>query len=763
MKQNGADVYGSDRILPRRYDLLRTDKCSTNREMLQLDRTRIDGSEDAEYLYELYDNEDFSLPPSDGHCSDCLTDPPESQMSEDGFPSYEESTAYVACASDSEEQPVVLHECLAVTALNPASNKSCRAVVMFGSGSSSSHVSTKLAHLLNLPHGETRVQNVSIFGSKTLMALDGFRTFLVLCSEHGRCLQVNVTVTDCIVSSVRTAFIRDADLPALRRNDCLPTPTREVPDLLIGQDLIHLFNRQLEPTLPTGFYIVQTSMGPTIAGAPRSATPILKATTTSCSPTAVSAAGDADIAVDYSRCPPLPSPSMHEPSIGRIHLLPQDLLAYLPAYSAGGAADSFLDLLVYLPAYSAGNTVDCVNIECLEPSTTTSFFSRQSSSLTLESGFSPRSSQKQLLANPQDAQLLLLLTYSTTNVDVEEVSVAYLATETPRPIQEPRSSAKAHLHCSMPPPPTRTNLICTSLDDARIPRQRKTRLKLCLLERPRQLLGIYTATEPVIAVGLLLTSDAMSASLSRAMRLRQLELMPLPPRTLDNAQQRIPWTDDSCDAVFVFDRHCTTAVATEILVRELKLPADSTPTYDFPAVTGAYEADLLTEDALKLSENHLATGPLPELVRTVLVDEKLLAAVRRNKKPPDVVPVQPHLLIGMDLMTHVQYRNGSCTQGSLHSVSTRPGATIEGSLQTDSDSPTKAPTPTPSDSTSNTAPQADDVRNPVLPGRQATPSDSGPSLSRLHLWLQDVTADPSAYSAGGTTADVQENHADLPA
>ncbi|KAH7698449.1 hypothetical protein AAVH_34457 [Aphelenchoides avenae] len=60
MKQNGADAYGRDRRLPGRDSLLRTDICLTNRETLQLDRGNIDGSKDAEYQYEVHDNEDFS-------------------------------------------------------------------------------------------------------------------------------------------------------------------------------------------------------------------------------------------------------------------------------------------------------------------------------------------------------------------------------------------------------------------------------------------------------------------------------------------------------------------------------------------------------------------------------------------------------------------------------------------------------------------------------------------------------------------------------
>ncbi|KAH7718213.1 Zinc knuckle family protein [Aphelenchoides avenae] len=46
IKQHGAEAYGSDRLLPGRYNHLQTDTCSTNREMLQFDRALSDGSDE---------------------------------------------------------------------------------------------------------------------------------------------------------------------------------------------------------------------------------------------------------------------------------------------------------------------------------------------------------------------------------------------------------------------------------------------------------------------------------------------------------------------------------------------------------------------------------------------------------------------------------------------------------------------------------------------------------------------------------------------
>lgn len=83
----------------------------------------------------------------------------------------------------------------------------------------------------------------------------------------------------------------------------------------------------------------------------------------------------------------------------------------------------------------------------------------------------------------------------------------------------------------------------------------------------------------------------------------------------------------------------------------MKLPAASTPTHDLESFTGYYTSiDLLPQGGPKLSLDNLATGPLPPLVRTVLVDEKLLAALRRLLTPLNVISAQPHLLIGADVM-----------------------------------------------------------------------------------------------------------------
>ncbi|KAH7678418.1 hypothetical protein AAVH_41683, partial [Aphelenchoides avenae] len=511
MKQNGADAYGSDRLLPGRYDLLRTDKCSNQREMLQLGRTHIDGPAGAEYQYELYDNEDASHPPSEGLRTDAALKPSSDAPDETRFPPYEESTAYVACASDSDEQPAVLHECLAVAAMNPFSMKSRRAVIMFDSGSTYSQVSSKLAQFLDLPRQETRLQHLSIFGSETPLAFHGFRTFLVL--PHR------------LFGPNSAGARRRSPRPA--KGDCVPTPTREMPDLLIGQDLVHLFDRQLDPTLPCGFYVVRTSLGPTVGGASLNVTPPPKAPSSS-PPTALPAAEDTDIADYLPRLSPSSPPSKIEPPNSRLHLRLPEFSAYRLAHTADGTAESPPDSLAYCLAHTADNTATCDTNECLDSSTSTSFASCQPSQLARVLAALPPPSQKQPSTNPLDAKPLLLRTPSTTDVEVEEIPLANNTAGHPRPIQQPLSSMEAELRCSSPPMLSYGNLIRASLNDAGSDLTRKTRLRCSLPTRAGQTLGIYAAREPV-AVTSLLPPRLTCLLLIRAEQEHQLVLMSFLP------------------------------------------------------------------------------------------------------------------------------------------------------------------------------------------------------------------------------------------
>ncbi|KAH7701863.1 hypothetical protein AAVH_31000 [Aphelenchoides avenae] len=78
----------------------------------------------------------------------------------------------------------------------------------------------------------------------------------------------------------------------------------------------------------------------------------------------------------------------------------------------------------------------------------------------------PQSAQKQSTIKALDTQPLLLPTASSTNVDVEVVSVAYFAARVPRAIQDTLSSKEAELRRSPPLPPINMEFTFLSLPRA---------------------------------------------------------------------------------------------------------------------------------------------------------------------------------------------------------------------------------------------------------------------------------------------------------
>ncbi|KAH7713897.1 Zinc knuckle family protein [Aphelenchoides avenae] len=174
-----------------------------------------------------------------------------------------------------------LFECLKVTAANPVTGVSRHVIVFFDSGSSRSFATSTLARDLDLPRHAVHRLQVTTFGAKLPTNIEGFSTSIVLSSNQRHLPSLEFITRDCIVPSVRTALVEQPDLPALRRNERTLTPITTTPDILIGQDLVSYFQRHQGLALPSGFYVVQTILGPTVGGCGTVATTNNAAATTS--------------------------------------------------------------------------------------------------------------------------------------------------------------------------------------------------------------------------------------------------------------------------------------------------------------------------------------------------------------------------------------------------------------------------------------------------------------------------------------------------
>ncbi|KAH7720775.1 Zinc knuckle family protein [Aphelenchoides avenae] len=263
MKPKTTDACGDSRLLPARRGLKPTDRCSNNDESTQFDQQAeadgTDNSDAAADRHELRDEEDTSSE-SSGDYSDYSSSTSENPPDSTPLP-----TDAIYCASSTTE-PTTLLECIKATAENPTKDVSREVLIFFDSGSNRSFVTTELARDLSLPRDPPCSLRVSTFGNELPATIEGFSTSIVLRSKHRRLQPLAIIAGDCIVPSVRTALIDPTDLNKLRRSELSPSPIQVTPDILIGQDLVSHFKRRHGPTLPSGFYVVHSILGPMLGG-----------------------------------------------------------------------------------------------------------------------------------------------------------------------------------------------------------------------------------------------------------------------------------------------------------------------------------------------------------------------------------------------------------------------------------------------------------------------------------------------------------------
>ncbi|KAH7712180.1 hypothetical protein AAVH_20486 [Aphelenchoides avenae] len=217
--------------------------------------------------------EKASLPPSTGHCSDADTQPSSDELDDDD-PRFapndnilQDYSGYAVSSTSPADKTAVLLKCLQTTAVNISQGYSRSVIVFFDSGSTCTYISVKLARELQLPCLEKRSLRVHTFGTEATTTIAGFATTALLRSPQGHTVAFAATASDRMVPPVTTALISEDDVAMLKKNRCSLISSREAPDLLIGQDLMELFDRQLGPKLPNKFRVVRFILGPMTGGA----------------------------------------------------------------------------------------------------------------------------------------------------------------------------------------------------------------------------------------------------------------------------------------------------------------------------------------------------------------------------------------------------------------------------------------------------------------------------------------------------------------
>ena len=151
--------------------------------------------------------------------------------------------------------------------MNVYNGRSSPAVVFFDSGSNYSYIKMRLAQELQLPCLERRYIRVNTFGTDATTSISGFDTTVLLRSPHGATVALTITASARVVPAITTAIIEPDEVTMLEKNECSLVSSRETPDLLIGQDLDYLFDRDFKPRLPNGFRLVKSCLGWMVGGA----------------------------------------------------------------------------------------------------------------------------------------------------------------------------------------------------------------------------------------------------------------------------------------------------------------------------------------------------------------------------------------------------------------------------------------------------------------------------------------------------------------
>ena len=153
-----------------------------------------------------------------------------------------------------------------VTVFNPITQKRKRVCAFFDCGSTGTFISTELARALKLPNLGSESLRLDTFAQDKPVRLDTFRTTLGFDQTDGSCLVLDLKASHRLVPPLEAIFIEPSDEALLKQNHCNLVPYAVVPDILIGKDKEHLFCKEYDPPLPSGFTLLHTTTGTILSG-----------------------------------------------------------------------------------------------------------------------------------------------------------------------------------------------------------------------------------------------------------------------------------------------------------------------------------------------------------------------------------------------------------------------------------------------------------------------------------------------------------------
>ncbi|KAH7700062.1 Zinc knuckle family protein [Aphelenchoides avenae] len=174
-----------------------------------------------------------------------------------------------ACSPPPSREQAVILEGTRTTAWNPAGGHVREVTLVFRSASTTTCISPQLAEDMKLERRNTRPFKANTFGSSTPTAFEASTVTIVLGTDGREPLHLHATTAPRDFPPLRIAPIDREHLSALRNYSLAVPVIQEQPDILVGQDCAHLFERTILPRLPHGFAVIGTIMGPVLSGVGR--------------------------------------------------------------------------------------------------------------------------------------------------------------------------------------------------------------------------------------------------------------------------------------------------------------------------------------------------------------------------------------------------------------------------------------------------------------------------------------------------------------
>ncbi|KAH7709396.1 Pao retrotransposon peptidase family protein [Aphelenchoides avenae] len=209
-----------------------------------------------------------------GHESDAPTDPDTDEEDHDYDAFVKDAlldgvdTFGAAVPSWQEHYRTHLLECVQAEVFNPVDPTRMKtAIVFFDCGSSKTFVSDDVAADLGLINLGRKELTLDTFANDKPVTLDTFQTKFGLVTTNRERIVLDAAASPKVVRQLRAAFISPEDARELRRNNCTLIPEHVAPDIVIGRDTQHHFRKKdLLPVLPSGFCLVQSTLGTMVAG-----------------------------------------------------------------------------------------------------------------------------------------------------------------------------------------------------------------------------------------------------------------------------------------------------------------------------------------------------------------------------------------------------------------------------------------------------------------------------------------------------------------